>query len=431
MKFLHVSTGDVRGAFSGAWRLHRNLIAEGHESRMVVGDRQGDDPTVLAPSPRRQAFGRLLTRAANQFLKRLCGRERQVAHHLSFAVDLVKPQALARLVDGFRPDLVIVYYTSGFLSPQGLRRLQEALGAPVALYLMDMEMLTGGCHYAWQCRGYTANCGDCPVPPRWSGMRRMIARQWRQRRASLETIRPVVVGGTGWLMRQMAESTITRDLPHRQIMMGIDAQRYAPGDKAGLRQRFGLPASGTVLYFGAQNLDDPRKGFVHLRAALERLGALLSPQERATIVLFTVGRLDEARLAGLPFAHVHHGYISEPSLFAATYAAADLFICPSVEDSGPMMINEAVMSGTPVAAFEMGVAVDLVLDGLTGFRVPLADAGALAQALASFVLMPPAAREAMSGRCRALGLSRTSAAGQVEAFVQLAKDLQAAAAASL
>lgn len=421
MKFLHVSTGDVRGAFSGAYRLHRSLIAHGHESVMLVGDRQTrGDPTVVAPSAPLQFLGRWLVRAANLVLKVTCGRDAQVAHHLAFNFGVVPVRSLVRRLRGFTPDLIVVHYTSGFLSPAALEKLGTVLGAPMALYLLDMEMLTGACHYAWRCSGYLASCDRCPVA-RTSLLQWLVRRQWRQRKNGLGRLHPVVVPASGWLMQQAAAGSITRDLARRQILIGIDTQRYAPGDKRDLRRKFGLPEDALVLYFGAQNLGDARKGFTYLKAALQELSTTLSPAERDKVVLFTVGKLDAGVMGELPFAHVHRSYIADPGLFAATYAAADLFICPSVEDSGPMMINEAIVSGTPVAAFEMGVAVDLVHNGVTGFRAPLADPHALASALAAFVRLPPADRAAMSAACRSIGVDASSAEGQVRAFVELAK----------
>jgi glycosyltransferase involved in cell wall biosynthesis len=420
MKFLHVSTGDVRGAFAGAYRLHRNLIAEGHESVMLVGDKQTDDTTVVAPSKALQFLGRNLVRVANRLLKFACGREAQVAHHLAFNVAAVPLRSLLKALGGFRPDLIVVHYTSGFLSAAGLRDLHAALGAPMALYLMDMEMLTGACHYAWTCPGYLSRCESCPVP-RSRLVKFLVRRQWLRRRESLERIAPVVVPASGWLMRQAAASRMTRDFARAQILIGIDPKRYAPRDKGELRRKFGLPEAAIVLYFGAQNLADPRKGFRHLKAALDELASTLQPSEREVVVLFTVGKLDEQVVGHLPFAHVHRAYIADPGLFAATYAAADLFICPSVEDSGPMMINESIMSGTPVAAFEMGVAVDLVANGETGYRVPLGDAHALAAALASFVRLPHARRAVMAAACRSLAMETISAQRQVQAFVELAQ----------
>jgi glycosyltransferase involved in cell wall biosynthesis len=419
MKFLHVSTGDVRGAFSGAYRLHRNLIASGHESLMLVGDKHSADPTVIAPSKAAQLFGRYLVHVVNQLLKLACGRDAQVRHHFAFNVGVVPVARLVKKLGGFRPDLIVVHYTSGFLSPAGLVTLKTALGAPMAVYLMDMQMLTGACHYAWSCTGYQHECASCPVP-RAGLLQGWIHRQWGRRKKSLERIAPVIIGGSGWLMRQAAASSITGGLARRQILMGIDAELYGPRDKALLRKKFGLPEDALVMYFGAQNLGDARKGFKHLGAALHELAGMLDPMERDRVALFTVGKLDPQIVKDLPFAHVHRSYIADPGLFASTYAAADLFICPSVEDSGPMMINESIMSGTPVAAFEMGVAVDLVVNGKTGFIVPLGDSHALASALASFVRLPPAERAAMSDACRSLGLERTSAAGQARAFVELA-----------
>lgn len=420
MKFLHVSTGDVRGAFAGAYRLHRNLIAQGHESVMLVGDKQTDDPTVVAPSKALQFLGRNLIRAANGLLKVACGREAQVAHHLAFNISVVPLRSLVQSLGGFRPDLIVVHYTSGFLSPAGLRDLRAALGAPMALYLMDMEMLTGACHYAWTCPGYLSRCENCPVP-RGRLVRLLVRRQWVRRKESLQRIDPVVVAASGWLMRQAAASSMTREFAREQILIGIDPERYAPTDKRELRRKFGLPEDAIVLYFGAQNLADPRKGFRHLKAALDELAATLQPSERQAVVLFTVGKLDKQVVGHLPFAHVHRAYIADPGLFAATYSAADLFICPSVEDSGPMMINESIMSGTPVAAFEMGVAVDLVVSDETGYRVPLGDSRALAAALASFVRLPSPSKAAMAAACRSLAVATSSAQRQVQAFVELAQ----------
>lgn len=419
MNFLHLSTGDSRGAFAGAYRLHRNLLAAGHQSVMLVADKQSGDSSVIAPPRAMQAVGRFMVMAANQLLKLLAGHQSQIAHHLAINHSLVNARRLLRQLDGFRPDLLIVHYTSGFVSPDALRELQRMLGVPMALYLMDMEMLTGGCHYAWQCKGYLSQCEECPVP-RSGIVRLLIRQQWLRRRNTYLAAAAIIVPASGWLERQSSVARLTSDLPRSKILIGIDPERYRPGDKTALREQFQLPVDALVFYFGAQNLDDPRKGFRYLREALLALPGLLSDAERKQIVLFTVGRLDRQALGTLPFAHVHQSYISDPELFAATYAAADLFICPSVEDSGPMMINESIVSGTPVAAFEMGVAVDLVNDGSTGFRVPLGDGPALAKALARFVRLGAQERSNMSLECRTTGIASCSAPSQVRAFVELA-----------
>ena len=118
MKFLHLSTGDSRGAFSAAHRLHRNLLAAGHDSRMLVGYKHTNDPTVIAPPKIVQVVQRAaLHIAPHQALRAACGPDLQARHSLAFNFGLMPARSLVQLLDGFRPDLVIAHLTqAGSLS---------------------------------------------------------------------------------------------------------------------------------------------------------------------------------------------------------------------------------------------------------------------------------------------------------------------------
>ena len=37
------------------------------------------------------------------------------------------------------------------------------------------------------------------------------------------------------------------------------------------------------------------------------------------------------------------------------------------------MVNQAIMCGTPVVSFDSGVAQDVIIDGISGFKVPVKD----------------------------------------------------------
>jgi glycosyltransferase involved in cell wall biosynthesis len=64
------------------------------------------------------------------------------------------------------------------------------------------------------------------------------------------------------------------------------------------------------------------------------------------------------------------------------YAAADLFVLPSLSEPWGMVLNEAAAAGLPLVATDAcGAAHDLIEDGVNGFRVPAGDAGALGDAL--------------------------------------------------
>jgi sugar transferase (PEP-CTERM/EpsH1 system associated) len=71
-------------------------------------------------------------------------------------------------------------------------------------------------------------------------------------------------------------------------------------------------------------------------------------------------------------------------------AAMDIFVLPSLGEGISNTILEAMASGLPVVATEVGGNMELVHEGTTGFLVPAADPDKMAQALLSYVNSPEA-----------------------------------------
>jgi glycosyltransferase involved in cell wall biosynthesis len=63
------------------------------------------------------------------------------------------------------------------------------------------------------------------------------------------------------------------------------------------------------------------------------------------------------------------------------YRDADIFCLPSWWEAMPLTVLEAMASGLPVVATDVGDVSEIVLDGVTGLVVPPRDASALASAL--------------------------------------------------
>jgi glycosyltransferase involved in cell wall biosynthesis len=64
------------------------------------------------------------------------------------------------------------------------------------------------------------------------------------------------------------------------------------------------------------------------------------------------------------------------------YARADCFVLPSRSEPWGMVLNEAAAAGLPLVASEAaGAGYDLIEDGVNGYRVPVDDPPALAEAL--------------------------------------------------
>lgn len=91
---------------------------------------------------------------------------------------------------------------------------------------------------------------------------------------------------------------------------------------------------------------------------------------------------------GLSNVRLHHGLGANSPELMRLYAAADVFVLPTLGDSLPLVIMEAMAAGLPVIATSVGAIVEAVDHGVTGFLVPVGDHQALAEATQQLVTNP-------------------------------------------
>jgi glycosyltransferase involved in cell wall biosynthesis len=102
---------------------------------------------------------------------------------------------------------------------------------------------------------------------------------------------------------------------------------------------------------------------------------------------------------GLSGVRVHHGLGPNAPELMALYARADLFTFPTLADTLPLVIMEAMASGLPVITTSVGALREEVEDGVNGFLIPPGDASALAEATLRLVRNPQLRRD-MSAAAR-------------------------------
>ena len=144
----------------------------------------------------------------------------------------------------------------------------------------------------------------------------------------------------------------------------------------------------------------PRKGILSLVDAWTR-------RERPGAVLELIGETDTepeyaervwaAITAASDTSIIVHGSVDDVTL-AQAYAAADLFVLPSVYEGYGMVYAEALSFGLPVIACGVGPVPDLVRRE-AAVLVPPNDPGTLSEAL-DILIEDPALRRRMSGAAR-------------------------------
>ena len=188
-----------------------------------------------------------------------------------------------------------------------------------------------------------------------------------------------------------------------RIVNGVDTDVFQPG--RGVQRPDGCPFTGGHWLIGTVGRLQAVKHQVLLAQAFVRM-LELAPALRECIRLVIVGDgplLPEIRavlaaggaqdLAWLPGAR---------NDVPAILRALDVFVLPSLAEGISNTILEAMASGLPVVATDVGGNAELVAHGETGSIVPADDAGALAEALLAFTRDADAARAAgRAARARA------------------------------
>jgi glycosyltransferase involved in cell wall biosynthesis len=169
----------------------------------------------------------------------------------------------------------------------------------------------------------------------------------------------------------------------------VDVQHFtsvssdARRSRARLRAQLGI-ACDKVILFSGQFIE--RKG---VRTLLDAFSIVKARYPNVALALLGYGPLKEMLALQVRQAHladVHFLEHVEVDQIPRIYAAADILVLPSTEETWGLVVNEAMACGLPVVVSDrVGSSADLVQEGVNGFIVPVADANALAERLLNLV----------------------------------------------
>ncbi|MBM3697120.1 MAG: glycosyltransferase family 4 protein [Actinobacteria bacterium] len=170
--------------------------------------------------------------------------------------------------------------------------------------------------------------------------------------------------------------------------MGVDARRFAIGDRGAARERLGLPPDApVVLAVGGLSA---RKNPLGLMRAFAILRGEM-PDARLAFVGSgpLAGAVDaQARRMGLDDVVIRTGLVPNAAVTDWMTACDVVALVSLVEPLGVAAL-EAMASGRPVVGTEVGGLKEVVPGGLAGLIVDPHDDAAIAAALARMIIAPP------------------------------------------
>lgn len=183
-------------------------------------------------------------------------------------------------------------------------------------------------------------------------------------------------------------------MPVRNARFRLDAERARQsGECARIRARHRGP-----LLFAAGRLVDA-KGWPEL------LGVLVQVQRDVPGCELVIAGDGPQRAAyqamaqALGLTNVLFIGPRQPEELAAWYAAADVFVFPTLRDTFGAVLVEAIACGAPVVASRYAAATrDLISDGVSGFTIDPRDAGSFAETLSRVLRLPEPARRELAAR---------------------------------
>ncbi len=269
------------------------------------------------------------------------------------------------------------WINQGFLSLQNIRQL-ATLGKPIVWTLHDMWAFTGGCHI-YTCDHFQQNCGQCPYL-RKPGPEDLSHRIWAAKQRLFPKNMQFVTC-SDWLRGMALSSSLLADYPVISIPNPIDTQVFKPiteAERLKFRQEKGVAPNARVILFVAMKISDPHKGFRFLEAALQELHA---KHADLPLEIMVIGKSDPEALATLPYPVHALGLFRDPTELARVYAAADVFVTPTLADNLPNTVMESLACGTPVAGFRTGGVPEMVDHQVNGYIADQGDPAALAEGI--------------------------------------------------
>ena len=250
-------------------------------------------------------------------------------------------------------DKIIIHWCDDYLNLHQLIDIKKKLSAEVIFMIYDMYYLTGGCHYSFGCEKFQTLCSNCPGVPFF--FKKKIEKQFKIKKKIIEYLEPKVIVFSQQDYNLVKNSSINYKNIIKSIIP-IDTKIFNAKNR--IKNKF-------LSFLTSVNHYDPRKGYYEYEYFLDKFDKKLDQK-----VIFYYTKEDQIfkkNYKNINF--IKFDFLNSEDELAKFYKKIDFYINFSNNDSAPMMINEALLSGVPVISKAVGHAKEYIISYENGIIV--------------------------------------------------------------
>lgn len=391
MKVLLINTAIKGGAANACIRLHLGLLQIGVDSRLLCFHGDLDVPqsqpffpfhqeNYLKPIETRSFIAKMIRKVRLLFIK---DQEWQDQQERNIQQDLAKTKPSGHEIFSFgvtlyhlhehpwvqEADVINLHWVNNFLDYSSFF---QRVSTPIIWTLHEMYPFTGGCSYSEDCVQFKDGCQLCPQLE-GSSNPEYVKHLFKSKLQLLTMPQVEVVAPSQWLLNLSKSSKLLGTRKHHHIPYGLDTSVFKYQERKDVRRQLNWELDGFYVLFTADSIGNRRKGFQYMIDALNQL----KDKEMRCVA---VGTKPKELYSGIDF----QGSVSDVSTMARYYAAADVFVIPTLADNLPNTVLESLLCGTPVIGFPNGGVPEMIEHGKNGLLCQETSALSLAESLLEF-----------------------------------------------
>ena len=256
---------------------------------------------------------------------------------------------------------IITLFWDPMLNTTTLRSIYSKFNIPIIIYGLDMAPMTGGCYYFRDCKRYQNGCGCCPALNSNDPCDQSF-KNFNKKKDNYDNMNIWWLGNT-YMNYHLLKTQLIPENHIFNVSLYMDESVFKPLDRVNLKRKHKIDDGSFIVL--CQSSYMKRKGTNDVISALRKLD---NHKHARNIEIISIGTdYLEEKMKGDGITVRNFGKVSADKLIEL-YNVAEVFLCGSLDDAGPSMVNQSILCGTPVVAYDSGTAMDVIVNGKSGFK---------------------------------------------------------------